>query len=256
MASLATRETTESLTPGVCLTFDDLWVENWMAARHLFDEAGARVTFCVSGLHTATPGQIAGLHALQADGHEIGFHSRTHPKLAPYLARHGLDHWLEHEIDQGVADHRAAGFPATSFAAPFHATTAETRAATAKRFEITRAGAPIRGAAALGRRIYTRLGPERAVDNIGFADMQHRWFPGWRRQGAILEAIAAAGGIGVFTGHDFQPRKSGPGYYSTHRQLRRLLQAVSERGLQFYTLTGLASALGHVQKKIHSRPSN
>lgn len=232
------------IAPGVCLTFDDLTVANWMAARPLFEAAGARVTFCVSGLHTATPDQIAGLQALQAEGHEIGFHSRTHPKLAPYLARHGLDHWLEHEIDRGVAEHRAAGFPATSFAAPFHATTAETRAATAGRFEVTRARAPLRGAAAFGARIYTRLGPERVVDNIGFADMQHQGFSGWEWQGAILDAIAAAGGVGVFTGHDLRQRKSGPGYYSTHRQLRRLLRAVSERGLRFYTLTGLARALG------------
>lgn len=239
-----TLETTPTIAPGVCLTFDDLMVGNWMAARPLFREADARVTFCVSGLHTATLEQISGLRALQADGHEIGFHSRTHPKLAPYLARHGLDHWLEHEIDRGIAEHRAAGFPAMSFAAPFHATTAETWAATAERFEVTRARAPLRGPAELGARIYTRLGPDRAVDNIGFADMQHRRFQGWKWQETILDAIASSGGIGVFTGHDLRRQKSGPGYYSTHRQLRRLLHAVSERGLQFYTLTGLARVLG------------
>ncbi len=244
MLGLVTDETTRKIAPGVCLTFDDLNVANWVAAQPVFRAAGARATFCVSGLHMATPDQIVGLHSLQAEGHEIGFHSRTHPKLAPYLACHGLDYWLEHEIDRGVAEHRAAGFPATSFAAPFHATTAETRAATAKRFEVTRARAPLRGAAELEARIYTRLGPDRAVDNIGFADMQHRGFQGWKWQETILDSIASVGDIGIFTGHDLRQKKSGPGYYSTHRQLRLLLQAVSQRGLQFYTLTGLARVLG------------
>ena len=230
--------------PGVCLTFDDLFVENWLAALPVLDAFDARVTFCVSGLHTATPAQVEGLHRLQAGGHEIGFHSRTHPRLMPYLRRHGLGHWLSHEIDAGVAEHRAAGFPATSFAFPFHASTPETRAAVATRFAIVRAAGP-RGVTEtdFSARIYDRLGTDRSVDNIGFADAQLRQFPGWRRQEAILDAVAARGGVAVFAGHDIRPGREGPGFYSTHRQLRRLLQAIAARGLHFYTLTGCAHAL-------------
>lgn len=131
-----------SYPPGICLTFDDLFVDNWCAAREIFDHWGARVTFCVSHLHTATDEQIAGLQSLQADGHEIGFHSRTHPRLTPYLERHGVEHWLEHEIDAGIAEHRALGFPATSFASPFHAYTRETLIGTGSRFEVVRAAGP------------------------------------------------------------------------------------------------------------------
>ncbi len=227
--------------PSLALTFDDLFVDNWLAARPVFDAFNARVTFCVSHIHTASETQIAELIFLQADGHEIAYHSRTHPKLKPYLDEHGLDHWLEHEIDAGVAEHRALGFPATSFASPFHQSTAETRAACAHRFAITRTDGPRSvNTNNIEDRIYTRPGPDNTVDNLGFADIQHHAFPGWPWQIQLLDRIAEHGGTGVFTGHDIRGRKSGPGFYSTHRQLRRLLQAAADRGIRFQTLSEFA----------------
>ncbi len=222
----------------VALTFDDLFVRNWHEARPLFAEFGARVTFCVCKLHKARPRQIAKLRALQADGHEIACHSRTHPRLEPYLRRHGLAHWLEHEIDADIATHRALGFPAASFASPFHASTPETRAETARRFAVTRAAGP-RGLdpGDIAARIYRRLGPDRAVDCIGFCDFSHAAFPGWERQMRILDAIARAGGTGVFAGHDIREVEGGSQYYSTPDDLRRFLTAAKERGLEFVTLS-------------------
>ena len=228
--------------PTLALTFDDLFVANWLAARPLFAEYRACVTFCVSHIHTASADQIAGLRQLQEDGHEIAFHSRTHPKLHRYLKNRGLDHWLAHEIDDGISEHRALGFPATSFASPFHQSTPETRAACAKRFDVIRASGP-RGVTAktIYSRIYIAPGPNNAVDNLGFADFQHRAFPGWDWQISLLDAIATQGGTGVFTGHDIRPDDTGTGYYSTHGQLRRFLDAASKRGIGFTTLSGIAS---------------
>lgn len=229
------------IPPALCLTFDDLFVESWLAARPVFDAAGARVTFCVCHIHQATDRQIAGLRTLQADGHEIAFHSRTHPRLGPYLRRHGLAHWLEHEIDAGIAEHRALGFPAESFASPFHAATPQTRAATAGRFAITRAGGP-RGAKPgdLAARIYRRPGPDRTVDCIGFCDLSHRAFPGWDWQMNLLDRIAETGGAGVFAGHDIRPPGGGSHFYSTPADLGRFLAAAAGRGLRFLTLRELA----------------
>ena len=230
--------------PTIALTFDDLFARNWHAARPVFDEFGARVSFCVSHLHKARPRQIARLRALQDDGHEIGCHSRTHPRLEPYLARHGLAHWLAHEIDAAIAEHRALGFPAASFASPFHASTPETRAETGKRFAVTRAAGP-RGLEPenLAARIYRRLGPDRAVDCLGFCDFQHSAFPGWDWQMRLLDTIAETGGTGVFAGHDIR----GPGkrseFYSTPEDLRRFLGAARDRGLGFVTLSEVGGGM-------------
>ncbi|MEO1139359.1 MAG: polysaccharide deacetylase family protein [Pseudomonadota bacterium] len=219
--------------PGtLCLTFDDLFVDNWVAARPIFDDYDARVTFCISHLHTATPAQIDGLQLLQSDGHEIACHTRTHPKLRPYLETHGLGHWLKHEIDADIAEHRALGFPARSFACPFHASTPETRTALATRFEVIRAAGPrCLDRANPSTRIYKEIPASRCLDNLGFADIQHRAFPGWTRQHSLLDLIADTDGTAVFTGHDIRARKSGPGFYSTYRQLRRLLDAATTRNI-------------------------
>ncbi|MEL7012940.1 MAG: polysaccharide deacetylase family protein [Pseudomonadota bacterium] len=230
--------------PGMlCLTYDDLFVDQWLSARRLFDAFDARVTFCVARLHEATPEQMTGLKVLQADGHEIGFHTRTHPRLLPYLARHGLEHWLKHEIDDGIEEHRAAGFPATSFACPYHASTGRMRAACATRFAVIRAAGPRRvDRTNAAQRIYHRPGPSRSVDNIGYGDVQHARFPGWTWHSELLDRIAESGGTGVFTGHGIRPDRDGPGFYTAHNQLRRFLRSATERGLAFQTLTEFATA--------------
>ena len=225
------------MTGFVCLTFDDLFAGSWHAARPIFDEFGARATFCVCNLHNAKPRQVKKLRALQEDGHEIAFHSRTHPKLGPYLRQHGLAHWLEHEIDAGVAEHRALGFPAQSFASPFHAFTEETLAETAKRFRITRAAGPKNlSERDIPSRIYHHPGPHNAVDCLGFCDFQHRAFPGWEWQSRLLDQIASSGGTAVFAGHDIRAPGKGSQFFSTPEDLRRFLGAVVERGVGFRTL--------------------
>lgn len=224
--------------PGkLCLTFDDLFVDNWCAARPVFDAYNARVTFCVSHLHAATPSQIKGLHELQRDGHEIAFHTRTHPHLGQYLRRHGLAHWLEHEVDRGIAEHRALGFPARTFACPFHASTPETRQALAERFDIIRTDGP----RSLDpdnphARIYHEVPADKCLANLSFADMQHKAFPGWKRQMEFLDLIAETGGTAVFAGHDIRARKAGRGFYSNHNQIQRLLDGAQRRGISLSPL--------------------
>ncbi len=219
--------------PGtLCLTFDDLFVDNWCAARPVFQMHDAKVTFCVSHLHEATKSQIHGLHQLQDDGHEIGFHTRTHPRLGAYLQRHGLDHWLRHEIDEGIAEHRNLGLPARSFACPFHGSTTETRKALANRFDVIRTDGP-RSVDPLnpGKRIYVAQPKDKCFANLGFADAQHKAFPGWAHQVRLLDLIAETGGKAVFVGHDIRPKKAGPGFYSTQKQLGRLLSAARDRDI-------------------------
>lgn len=231
------------LAPGVCLTFDDLFVANWCAVRDLFSDHSAQATFCVTLLHEATEEQVAGLHDLQKAGHEIGYHSRTHPRLKPYLAEHGIDRWIADEIDRGVSEHRAAGFPATSFAAPFHASTPETRHAIGKRFEIARTHG-WRGVSEVNfrRRIYRTPARQNKVHTIGSIDMRQHPAGHWDWTERLLDGIAQDGGVGVFAGHDIRA-DDGPGRYSTPDDLERLLTLIAARGLRTYTLTGFARAV-------------
>ncbi len=224
--------------PGkLCLTFDDLFVDNWCATRPVFDAFNARVTFCISHLHNATSTQIKGLHLLQRDGHEIAYHTRTHPRLDNYLRRHGLAHWLAHEVDRGIAEHRALGFPARSFGCPFHASTPETRKALAERFDTIRTDGP-RSADPdnPAARIYQEVPADKCLANLSFADMQHKAFPGWTRQMELLDLVAKTDGTAVFVGHDIRRRKTGRGFYSAQKQIRRLIAGAQDREISIVPL--------------------
>ncbi len=230
--------------PTVCLTFDDRFCQNWNDARGVFEACNIRATFCVHGLQEATDEELRILHDLQSDGHEIACHSQTHPRLASYLQAHGLDAWLKNEVLADQALHRQLGFPGTAFACPFHHITPEVSTACAALFTVTRGAGPLRpGTPDLSLRISKTLPSDRTLDNLGMLDMMHRAQGGWSWLGTTLDAVAEQGGTAVFAGHDIRAERSGAGFYLTRRQLTRLCQAISRRGLAAKTLSQAADLL-------------
>jgi peptidoglycan-N-acetylglucosamine deacetylase len=129
----------ESLrTGGVCLTFDDAHIEDWHAALPLFREYNARVTFFISGFHTLNPRQIALLHRIQADGHEIGYHTVNHVNAIEYLQTHSVEEYVETEIEPDLEAMRNSGFSTTAMAYPFNARTDVSDNAMSKYFSTLR----------------------------------------------------------------------------------------------------------------------
>jgi len=227
-------------SPGVCLTFDDLFVENWVNTRDVFAEFGVRATFCVCHLHIATPKQRSGLLQLQDDGHEIALHTRTHPRLMPYIEAHGVENWLHEEVEKGLAEHRAAGLTGQSFAFPHHVSTPETRNAVAPLFTSMRIGRPFwRNRGQFPSRVYTSPTLDGGYDNLGSIDFRHRKHRGLGFIGRMLDAISDQGGVGVFTGHDIRPVSDGDGFYATKDDIRALLSEVQRRNLRYYRLSEL-----------------
>ena len=96
-------------TPGVVLSFDDYYPSTWEQHLDLFDKYNAKATFFVLG------GSVTQfmLNA-QKRGHEIGYHTITHPDLTK-LSR---EQFLEETV-LPINVFKESGIELTSFAYPY-----------------------------------------------------------------------------------------------------------------------------------------
>ena len=111
--------------PGVMLSFDDAYVDDWLAASDLLARHGAIVTFFVSYFDRLSPSAREGLHTLASRGHAIEAHSMRHQRAPSYVENHGLAAYIEDEALPSIDALRRDGFDVTTYAYPFGARTAE-----------------------------------------------------------------------------------------------------------------------------------
>ncbi|HEY0253170.1 MAG TPA: polysaccharide deacetylase family protein [Kofleriaceae bacterium] len=123
---------------GICLSFDDDEVEDWIAMRGLLAAHHAHVSFFVTGYIYMTDTQHAMLHELAADGHTIEAHGVNHQNAVTYIAAHGLDAYLTEEVQPSIDVLRADGFDPVAYAHPGGAHTPELDDALASRIRFAR----------------------------------------------------------------------------------------------------------------------
>lgn len=109
--------------PGIVLTFDDNRIDNWSKYLNLLDSLGLKATFYVSGYQKLNATQKQKLKKIQARGHEIAYHTRTHPNMSTYMQKYKktLQQMIDEEIVKGLTEMQNDGFNPTSFAFPFGA---------------------------------------------------------------------------------------------------------------------------------------
>jgi peptidoglycan-N-acetylglucosamine deacetylase len=127
---------------GICISFDDAYVDEWFELREAFQKYDANVTFFVTKFDTLTPEQIQKLKVLQADGHEIGFHGAHHVLSEYYIKDHSLQDYVQFEIVDGIASMNEHGFYPTSFAYPYGAKYWGTDRELLKYFYVVRSSLP------------------------------------------------------------------------------------------------------------------
>jgi len=118
------------MAPGVVLTFDDSYVENWKKIMPYFEENGVVATFfCHKWGSTKkgdlTEAEVAELKLFEADGHEIGYHTKDHEstrdtKYDEYITiENKANAYFEDQIESGVHNMRERGFEPGSFSYPY-----------------------------------------------------------------------------------------------------------------------------------------
>ncbi len=90
--------------PGIVLTFDDDYIDNWYTYLPLLDSAGAKVTFYVCKYNRFTAEQKRKLTVIKNHGHEIAFHSTSHYNMPEYVYKykHTLEELMRCEIEAGL----------------------------------------------------------------------------------------------------------------------------------------------------------
>ena len=116
--------------PGVVLTFDDSYVDNWHQVMPYFEEKDVVATFfCHKWASTQTgdltEAELATLRLFEVDGHEIGYHTKDHVSTRDKKYNKNTtieakaNAYFEYQIKPGVENMRTRGFEPESFSYPY-----------------------------------------------------------------------------------------------------------------------------------------
>jgi peptidoglycan/xylan/chitin deacetylase (PgdA/CDA1 family) len=214
--------------PGIVLTFDDSYVENWNDMQSNFKAKGAVATFFCNRWASnqnwnLSSTQVNLLKDFRDNGHEIAYHTSDHLSTRDAKYDNETDKaqaYLDDQIIPGVAYMRNEGFEPTSFSYPY-----------------------ISGQPAHNELIRQELPHIRAF----FAHVTLTDEPGGQTLDDIrihLEKLKEEKDIGVFLSHwihyvginDEESELSIHKYKITEEMLLQIMDMVNELGLEFYTL--------------------
>ncbi|HEU4902805.1 MAG TPA: polysaccharide deacetylase family protein [Flavisolibacter sp.] len=123
----------------LALTFDDASVDNWYQHLDLLDSLKIKATFYVSSYHTFSSEQKQKLREIERHGHEVAYHTATHPDLVKEVAKNGMAQTEAREISSDLALLKADGYNITNFAYPYGSHSIQLDKCLLRRFKSVRA---------------------------------------------------------------------------------------------------------------------
>jgi|GEM_PF-498313 len=216
--------------PGVALSFDDDFVEQWYTQRDLFKQYGAKVTFFITRFDKLSPENMERLRQLKADGHEIACHSLTHIDPLVFLETGTPDEYIEKEILPAIAIMQEAGFNPTAFSYPWGGRSVPLDWRLTQHFEIIRDSGRIQNPES----ILYKGDPVRVLTG-GSVDSSRAT---WEDIELALNRAKQADDTALLYSHRIleESEKS----HITPQTLEALLRTARDYGLKFYTYSELA----------------
>ena len=126
------------IIPGVVLSFDDAYVNEWFNTDQKLKQYSWKGTFCVSKINTLKYAEIKKLLELQKEGHEIAGHGFHHYHAEKFFAKYGLNAYFKQEINPMLVLMNFYGLKATSFVYPYGGRNKNLDTALLNKFKIVR----------------------------------------------------------------------------------------------------------------------
>ena len=195
----------------VALTFDDGPSESSLDLIHYLAKERVRATFFQCGMNVARQGKVA--RAIAQEGHEIGNHTFSHPRLAPRLG------WK--------LNVHSPAFVYEEFARTQDILQAETGTK------------PVLLRAPYGMRWFGMQAMQRRLGLLGvmWTVIGHDWE--WPAQQVANLVLAKASAGGIVCLHDGRDVRANPDISETLGAVRRIVPVLKDRGYSFETVSQL-----------------
>jgi peptidoglycan/xylan/chitin deacetylase (PgdA/CDA1 family) len=109
-----------NLQPGIALTFDDSYYDEWIEMLPILNKYNAKVTFLISPNYPVNDkNSKEKILKLYNAGNEIGLHTMNHPHLSTYLKNHSINAYYKNEILPGIRFLNSIGIKPGSFSYPY-----------------------------------------------------------------------------------------------------------------------------------------
>lgn len=104
---------------GICLSFDDNYLEDWVAILPLLEKYDAKVTFFLTGVGNYNEQEKKWLQQLVLAGHDIGAHGELHVSAHQYIQEYGFRKFWTDEVEANIVALKNLGISPTHFAYPY-----------------------------------------------------------------------------------------------------------------------------------------
>lgn len=219
--------------PGVVLTFDDDFTENWLQTNQLLSKFNWKATFFVTRFNQLSKNNLNELMELKKKGHEIAGHGLNHLNTKSFLKEHTVTEYIDQEIQSLKNLMQQEGLPITSFAYPYGARNKRTDKILFKSFQMLR-GTTYRNTKPKYQNCYYE--GKKIVNGIGIDNnYSHFSIPFII---SLLEYAKNNNKILILYAHN-PVEKVVENYQTEHQTLIEICKFIKDNDMKFYTISEL-----------------
>ncbi len=224
---------------GVAITFDDIYVDSWYTARHLFIKYNAKATYFITRPHTINEDGFKKLRKLQDDGHEMAAHTLNHKGIEKhyYSDPSLVEQYLDEEVIPSIKILEDHGLKISSFAHPYGQHTEEYDEMLLQNFLFIRATTYSWGSSPIVKvdnAFYSRNNTSGLIYGVGIDNIYKN--PVEEIEEGMIRAKENSEVL-ILYGHEITENEGN--YRTSQEKIEAILKSAVELGLEFYTISEL-----------------